>query len=79
MAENNETKKLRPTYGYYQVTVVINMEDPETGKAKKQKEIHLVDAVNPTDAEKKIAAEMDGTMWEWEITNMSRSKIQVVY
>lgn len=75
----NEIKKLRPNFGYYQVTVVINMEDPETGKEKKQKEIHLVDAVNPTDAEKKIATEMEGTMWDWEITAMSRSKIQIVY
>lgn len=77
--ETNEIQKMTSKHGFYQVTIVIEMEDMETGKVKKQKEIHLVDAVSPTDVETKVAKEMEGTMWEWEITAMTRSKIQVIY
>ena len=73
------TEKMHAKHGFYQVTVVVEVEDPESGKVKKQKELHLVDAVSPTDVETKVAKEMEGTMWEWEITAMTRSKIQVVY
>lgn len=75
--ENNKT--VRPTHGFYQVTVVVNTEDMETGKAKKVKEIHLVDAVSPTEVEAKVTKEMEGTMWEWEIISMTKSKTNVVY
>ena len=77
--ESNKVTKIAPEHGFFQVTVVVNIEDPETCKEKKQKEIHLVDAVSPSDVEQKVAKEMEGTMWEWEITKMERSKIQIVY
>lgn len=73
------TNKFQPNHGFFQVTIVVNAEDPESGKEKKQKEIHLVDAVSPSDVETKVAKEMEGTMWEWEITEMKRSKIQIIY
>lgn len=76
---NDKNNKLIPEHGFFQVSVVVNIEDPETGKEKKQKEIHLVDAVSPSDVEQKVAKEMEGTMWDWEITKMERSKIHIVY
>lgn len=69
----------RPEHKFYVVQVVVNTEDPETGKVKKIKEEHLVDAVSPTDIETKVAKEMEGTMWEWSIESIKASKIQVVY
>lgn len=77
MSEQNTT--VRPAHGFYQVVIVVHTEDMETGKAKKQKEIHLVDAVSPSDVESKVAKEMEGTMWEWEIISMAKSKVNVVY
>lgn len=79
MAENNVSEVMEPQYGFYQVVIEVATEDSETGKVKKVKEVHLVDAVNPTDAEKKVSEEMKGTMWEWKITAMQVSKIQLVY
>ena len=77
--EKEDVKKMRPEHGFYQVTVVVEVEDQDSGKVKKQKEIRLVDGVSPSDIEQKVAKEMEGTMWDWEIVAMTRSKIQVVY
>lgn len=77
--ENTEIKQVKPNNAFYQVAVVVEMEDPETGKVKKLKEMHLVDGASPTDVETKVAKEMEGTMWEWEIVAMTKSKIQIVY
>lgn len=76
---NTEIKKKTPDNKFYQVNVVVMTEDMETGKVKKTKEIHMVDAVSPTDVETKVAAEMDGTMWEWYIDSMKVSKVNAVY
>lgn len=78
MSENNNTPR-RAANGFYQVVVVVNTKDMETGKTKKVKEIHLVDAVSPTEVETKVSEEMEGTIWEWEIISMAKSKINVVY
>lgn len=77
--EKEELEVLEPQHGFYQVVVEVATEDSETGKVKKVKEVHLVDGVNPTDVEAKVAQEMEGTMWEWKITSMNVSKIQLVY
>jgi hypothetical protein len=76
MAEELSIKE--PQYTFYQVTVEIEM-DTEKGGTKKVKETHLVDAVNPTEVEKKVAEVMDGTMYDWRISSMTISKIGVVY
>ena len=76
---NTEIKKKTPDNKFYQVNVVVMTEDMETGKVKKTKEVHMVDAVSPTDVETKVAAEMDGTMWEWYIDSMKVSKVNAVY
>lgn len=79
MAEKQEVEVLEPQYGFFLCTVEIATEDSETGKVKKVKEVHLVDAVNVSDAHTKISDEMKGTMWEWKVVSCTASKIQYVY
>ena len=69
---------LEPQYGFFEVTIVTEQED-DNGKVKKVKEVHLVDAVNVTDVEKKVADEMKGTMWDWKIAQVRQSKISLCY
>lgn len=77
MAADNLSIK-EPEYMFYQVTVELEI-DSEKGGTKTVKEIHLVDAVNPTDVEHKVSQMMDGTMADWKISSMSISKICSVY
>lgn len=70
---------LEPQHGFWEVTIVTEEEDSETGKVRKVKEVHLVDAVNVTDVEAKVADEMKGTMWEWKIAQCRQSKISLCY
>lgn len=79
MAE--EMTILAPADGnkFYQCTVLVEGENPDNGKPKKYKEIHLVEAANPTSAETKITDEMKGTMFSWRIISLAESKIQLVY
>ena len=77
--EENETEILSPKEKFYLCTVVIDGENPDNGKPKKTKEVHLVDAACPTEAEKKIKKVMDGTIFPWKVVNMSENKIQFVY
>lgn len=77
MEENEEM--IQPKDKFYLCTIVIDGEDPNTGKPKKTKEIHLVDAACPTEAEKKIKKVMEGTIFSWKIVTMAENKIQFVY
>jgi len=79
MADKKEIEVIEPQYGFWEVCVEIATEDSETGKIKKVKEIHLVDGVNCSDVEAKVAQEMEGTMWEWKICSAKCSKINCVY
>lgn len=66
------------TNKFYQVVISIEIED-EKGKIKHSKEIHLVDGIDPTDVQKKVIEQMNGTMFDWEITSITLSKIIIVY
>ena len=79
MADSKVAELIEPQYGFWEVCVLVNEEDSETGKVKKTKEVHLVDGVCVTDVEKKVAEEMKGTMWEWSIESCKKSKITFVY
>lgn len=70
---------LKAKNSFWQVVVLVETDDIETGKPKKTKEVHLVDGVNAADVEHKVAKQMDGIMGEWKITQMSISKVQYVY
>lgn len=63
---------------FYTVTIQIESEN-DRGKVKKIKEVHLVEAVSPTEVENKVAKEMEGTMFSWEIAKIEISKIVIVY
>lgn len=72
---------LQPASGnkFYMCTVLIEGENPDNGKPKNYKEVHLVEGTNPTNVETKLSDQMVGTMFPWRITNISESKIQFVY
>lgn len=75
----NNIDILSPKDKFYTVTVLIEGENPDNGKPKKMKEVHLVDAVSPTEIEKKVGHVMDGTIFPWRIVNITENKIQCVY
>ncbi|WQJ51500.1 MAG: hypothetical protein [phage Lak_Megaphage_RVC_AP4_GC26] len=76
-----DIKVMQPSDGnkFYMCTVVIDAENPDNGKPKKMKEIHLVESVSPQGVSSKISEQMSGTMFSWRITNIAESKIQFVY
>lgn len=73
-------ERFEPKQGnvFFQATIEVLTTD-DKGREKKVREQHLVDAVNVTEAEKKIEKEMEGTVFEWKITALVRSKISVAY
>lgn len=80
MSEQDKIIVKEPKVGnkFFQVTVQIDSEN-DKGKIKKIKEVHLVEGVNPTEVESKVAKEMEGTIFDWEIAKIEISKIISVY
>ena len=68
-----------PKDRFYQVTIEIEKEDETTGKFKKCKEVHLVDAKDTNEVAFKVSKEMQGCLGDWEIISISISKIGCVY
>lgn len=68
-----------PKDRFYQVTIQIEVEDENTGKLKKCKEIHLVDAKDTNEVASKVSKEMQFRLEDWEIVSISISKIGCVY
>ena len=73
-----------PKDRFYQVTIKVEIEDENTGKLKKCKEVHLVDAKDTNEAVSKVSKEMQGCYMQgcfenWEIVSISISKINCVY
>lgn len=75
-----EDQRMEPKSGgqFYLVTIQ-ETEINEKGKEKKIKTYQLVDAVSPTEVEKKVGKEMEGSVLEWEIVSIVVSKINAVY
>lgn len=71
-------KTVEPVHNFYSVTIAYPVET-STGKVKKVKETHLVDAIDPTDVHKKVMEIMSTEELDWEITQMSISPIKIVY
>lgn len=68
-----------PKDRFYQVTISIEIEDEKTGKLKKCKEVHLVDAKDTNEVAHKVSKEMEGCLGEWQISSIVISKICCVY
>lgn len=68
-----------PKDRFYQVTIKVEVEDENTGKLKKCKEIHLVDAKDTNEVASKVSKEMQFRLEDWEIVSISISKIGCVY
>ena len=74
-----ENEVMEPQHGFWETVVEVSQEDPETGKVKKVKEVHLIDAQDPTQVQEKCMEEMKGTMWDWRIVTCKQSRIGLVY
>ena len=76
-----DIKVMQPSDGnkFYMCTVVIDAENPDNGKPKKQTEVHLIEGPTVGFVEKKVTEQMTGTMFSWHIKNIIESKIQFVY
>ena len=68
-----------PKDRFYQVVINIETEDENTGKFKKCKKVHLVDAKDTNEVVSKVSKEMQGCLEDWEIVSISISKICCVY
>ena len=68
-----------PKDRFQQATIQIEVEDENTGKLKKCKEIHLVDAKDTNEVASKVSKEMQFRLEDWEIVSISISKIGCVY
>lgn len=66
---------MEKSFYWYTVTVQFVVEDEQTGKVKKVKEIYLVKASSITDAEFQVAKDLDGMMSEYRILTVTESKI----
>ena len=62
---------------YYKCVVKVEYEN-DKGQVKVKKEEYLVNAVSPTDVEKQMAEEMEGSMGEWEVVQIALTKILAV-
>jgi len=70
---------MQPVNKFYTATISYSQEDA-SGKVKKIKETHLVDAVDPSDVQRKVTAVMDQELVDdYEITQISLSSIMYVY
>lgn len=74
-----ENEVMEPQYGFWETVIEVSQEDPETGKVKKVKEVHLIDSPDLTSVHKKCLEEMKGTMWDWRIVTCKQSRIGLVY
>lgn len=69
---------MSPKNKFYEVSVSISTEDNK-GRIKKNIVKYLVDGADTAQAEKNTYKLMEGTMDDWEIIGINRSKIQEIY
>ena len=76
----DEITVMEPSQGnkFYSWTVLIEGES-DSGKPKKYKEVHIVDGTNLEHVEKKVTAQMEGTMFPWKIIKCVETNINFVY
>ena len=76
----DEITVMEPSQGnkFYSCTVLIEGES-DSGKPKKYKEVHIVDGTNLEHVEKKVTAQMEGTMFPWKIIKCVETNINFVY
>ena len=67
-----------PKDKYWLVNLQI-VEEDDKGKIKKNKEVHLVDAFDVVNVEKKVKEMMEGETRDWTIQSINRSPIIEVY
>ena len=55
------------SFYWYSVTVQFTVEDENSGKIKKIKELYMVKAASITDAETQVAKDLAGTIGDYRI------------
>jgi hypothetical protein len=66
---------MEKSFYWYNVTVQFTVEDENSGKIKKVKELFMVKAASITDAETQVAKDLDGTTGDYRILTVNESKI----
>lgn len=69
---------MSPKNKFYEVSVSIETEDNK-GRIKKNVVKYLIDGADTNQAEKNTYKLMEGTMSDWEIIGINRSKIAEVF
>jgi hypothetical protein len=52
--------------------------DENSGKVKKKNEEFIVKAVSPTDVEAQMVQFMDGTVYDWSIQSVTKTKVESI-
>lgn len=62
-------------HSFYTGVVDIEVNVDDKGKTKKSKETYLIDAEDISDAEKKLISQLGTVNGDWDIVNITKSKI----
>ena len=61
---------------YFKCVTTMLIPDENSGKVKKKNEQFIVKAVSPTDVETQMVQFMNGTVYDWSITSVTKTKIE---
>lgn len=70
-----EDNTIFPKHSFYTGVVDIEVNVDDKGKTKKSKETYLIDAQDISDAEKKLISQLGMINGDWDIVNITKSKI----
>jgi tRNA(Glu) U13 pseudouridine synthase TruD len=63
---------------YFKCVTTMSIPDETSGKIKKKNEEFIVRAVSPTDVEAQMVQFMTGTVYDWSITSVTKTKIESI-
>lgn len=63
---------------YFKCVITMSIPDENSGKIKKKNEEYIVKAVSPTDVEAQMVEFMSGTVYDWSITSVTKTKIESI-
>jgi hypothetical protein len=63
---------------YFKCVTTMLIPDENSGKVKKKNEEFIVKAVSPTDVETQMVQFMDGTVYDWSIQSVTKTKVESI-
>lgn len=63
---------------YFKCITTMLISDENSGKIKKKNEEFIVRAVSPTDVEAQMVQFMDGTVYDWSIQSVTKTKVESI-